>query len=74
MIQSVKNKIICKKINTNVIITLHHIEDPKKGIKTEGKMEDCDSAINCGVLSNSGNYEWTKCPNFQKPLKEIVNG
>jgi hypothetical protein len=74
MIQSVRNKIICKKIDTDVVITLHHLEDPKKGIKTEGKMEDCDSTNKCGVLSNSGSYDWAKCPNFQKSLKEIVNG
>jgi len=61
----------CSKINDNVIITFHYIDDAKKGVKTEGKMEDCDSTNKCGVKNNSGSFEWGNYRIFQKLFSEI---
>ena len=71
MIKSLSKPYNCPNIDGSVTITLHYIDDAKKGIKTEGIMEDCDSVSECGVKNDSGGFEWTKCPVYQKTVSEI---
>jgi hypothetical protein len=70
----IKSKTInykCPKINDEVLITFHYIDDRKKNIRTEGKMEDCDSTRICGVQNESGGYEWKNCPVLGKKISQL---
>lgn len=71
MIKSQKKQYDCPAINDSVIITLHYIEDRKRDVKSEAKMEDCDSVKKCGVQNSSGSFEWTRCQIFHQTVNEI---
>lgn len=63
----------CSLINKEVEITFHYIEDKKRNIKTEGKMEYCNSTEECGVQDKSGGLDWDKCPIRGKTMKQLYD-
>lgn len=65
----------CSVINKNVTILFNYIEDKKRGVygRAKARMEDCQSADECGIHDKSGGYQWNKCPIHGKTINQIYN-
>ena len=61
----------CPNIKDIAEIAFHCIDDPKKGLKTKGRMEDCDSTEFCLVGDDSVGFDWKQCPIYGKTEAQI---
>jgi hypothetical protein len=73
-IKSYEAEYNCPNIKGTAETTFHYIDDRKKGLRTEGVMEDCDSTVLCGIENATGGINWDQCPIHGKKPGEINLG